>query len=114
MAVVARPEARAEHALLLSDPEPRRLFAELAIYGLPESYLTDYVPRLHAVTKADVRKLAGKVLKLDKMTVVVVGDRKANEASLAGIAPVELRDLEGAPLGAPAKGEGTPPSGDKE
>jgi predicted Zn-dependent peptidase len=88
--------------------------AELAIYGLPESYLTDYVTRLHAVTKADVRKLAGKVLKLDKMTVVVVGDRKANEAALAGIAPVELRDLEGAPLGAPSKGDGAPPGGDKD
>ena len=36
--------------------------------------------------------------KLDKMTIVVVGDRKSNEAGLSGIAPVELRDLEGAPV----------------
>jgi len=72
--------------------------AELAIYGLPESFLSDYVARLNGVTKSDVRKLAGKVLKLDKMTVVVVGDRKSNEAGLSAIAPVELRDLEGAPV----------------
>jgi UDP-N-acetylmuramoyl-L-alanyl-D-glutamate--2,6-diaminopimelate ligase len=30
VAVVARPEARSDRALLLADPEPRRLFAELA------------------------------------------------------------------------------------
>jgi len=86
--------------------------AELAIYGLPESYLTEYVAHLNAVTKGDVRKVAGKVLKLDKMTIVVVGDRSSNEAALGALAPVELRDLDGNPVAPEGKApESTGPEG---
>lgn len=74
------------------------LLSELSIYGLPDSFLTDYTKKLQAVTKADVLRVAKRFL-TDKVAIVVVGDRAAEEASLRKLAPLELRDLDGAPAG---------------
>jgi predicted Zn-dependent peptidase len=88
------------------------LLGELAVYHLPDRYLVDYTKKLHAVTKADIRRVAAKHLKTDKMAVVVVGDRASQEPPLAKLAPVELRDLDGSPVtataAAPAKDGGGP------
>lgn len=46
------------------------------LHGLPDSYLTDYVKRVLAVTPAQVRGVAQKYLRPDQMTIVVVGDKK--------------------------------------
>ncbi len=35
----------------------------------------------------------------DKVAIVVVGDRASEEAALRKLAPLELRDLDGAPAG---------------
>jgi zinc protease len=48
--------------------------AFLDLHGLPESYLTDYVTRVQAVTPEQVRDAAQKYLDPARMTVVVVGD----------------------------------------
>jgi predicted Zn-dependent peptidase len=72
--------------------------AELAIFGLPDSYLTDYTTKIAAVTKADVRRVARKFLDPGKFTIVVVGDKKSVAEPLAKLAPVELRDLDGNPV----------------
>ena len=72
--------------------------AELAVYGLPDSYLTDYTKKIAAVTKDDVRRVARKYLDPNHLTIVVVGDRKTLAEPLAKLAPVELRDLDGNPL----------------
>ena len=74
--------------------------AELAVYGLPDSYLRDYTAKLEAVTKEDVHRVARKYLDPAKLTVVVVGDEASLHAGLDKIAPVELRDLDGNPVAA--------------
>ena len=72
--------------------------AELAVFGLPDSYMTDYTKKIAAVTKDDVRRVARKYLDPNHLTIVVVGDRKSLAEPLAKLAPVEDRDLEGNPL----------------
>jgi zinc protease len=42
---------------------------------LPRSFLTDYVPRVMAVTPDEVQRIAQKYILPDKMTLVVVGDK---------------------------------------
>jgi len=81
----ARFSTRASTAALLS---------ELSIYGLPDSFLTDYTKKIQAVTKADVLRAAKRFL-TDKVAIVVVGDRASEEAALRKLAPLELRDLDG-------------------
>ncbi len=41
---------------------------------LPRSFLTEYVPRVMAVTPGEVQRIAQKYIVPDKMTLVVVGD----------------------------------------
>jgi predicted Zn-dependent peptidase len=72
--------------------------AELAVFGLPDSYITDYTKKIAAVTKDDVRRVARKYLDPNHLTIVVVGDRKTLAEPLAKLAPVEDRDLDGNPL----------------
>jgi zinc protease len=74
----------------------------LAVYDLPDNDLESYTRKLAAVTRADVHRMAQKYLNPDHMAVVVVGDQKSNEAPLRKIADLELRDLDGNPLPAPA------------
>ncbi|HEY8925827.1 MAG TPA: pitrilysin family protein [Polyangia bacterium] len=76
------------------------LLGELALYGLPDSFLTDYVKNIQAVTKADVLRVAQRFLSTDRMAIVVVGDRATQETPLRKLAPLEIRDLDGAPVAA--------------
>jgi predicted Zn-dependent peptidase len=46
------------------------------LHGLPDSYLTDYVKRVLAVTPEQVKMVAQKYLRPERMTIVVVGDKK--------------------------------------
>ena len=71
--------------------------AELAVFGLPDSYVTDYTKKIAAVTKDDIRRVARKYLDPNHLTIVVVGDRKTLTEPLAKLAPVEVRDLDGNP-----------------
>jgi predicted Zn-dependent peptidase len=52
----------------------RLRFADLQ--GLPDSYLTDYVKRVLAVTAAQVRNVSRRHLHPGRMAIVVVGDKK--------------------------------------
>jgi predicted Zn-dependent peptidase len=72
--------------------------AELAVFGLPDSYVTDYTKKIAAVTKDDVRRVARKYLDPNHLTIVVVGDRKTLAEPLAKLGAVEVRDLEGNPI----------------
>jgi zinc protease len=83
--------------------------AEIAVYGLPATYLADYQKKIAAVTKDEVRRVARKYLTPEKLTIVVVGDAKSLRDKLEKIAPVELRDVEGNPLPA-ATAEAPKPS----
>jgi predicted Zn-dependent peptidase len=46
------------------------------LQGLSDAYLTDYVKRVLAVTPETVKATAARYLRPDRMTIVVVGDRK--------------------------------------
>jgi zinc protease len=48
--------------------------AFMDFHGLPDSWLEDYVPRFRAVTAEEVQETAKEYLRLDEMTLVVVGD----------------------------------------
>jgi zinc protease len=49
---------------------------EMMMYDLPETYFNTYIGRILAVTKEDVQRVAKKYMDPEKMTVVLVGDRK--------------------------------------
>ena len=59
--------------------------AQAWIYDLPADYYTAYADRVRAVTAADVKRAADKYIVPDKLAVVIVGDRKAIEASVRGM-----------------------------
>ena len=47
---------------------------QLVVYGLPETFFSEYVPKIQAVTAADVQKMAAQYIQPDRFAVVVVGD----------------------------------------
>jgi predicted Zn-dependent peptidase len=57
-----------------------RHLEELLVYNLPDDYFSSYIPRVQAVTAAEVERAAGQYIQPDKMAVVVVGDAKTIEA----------------------------------
>jgi len=48
----------------------------LDLYGLPDSYLDNYVKNIHAVTPAKVTEVANNYIQYDKMAKVMVGDKE--------------------------------------
>ncbi len=46
------------------------------LHGLPESYITDYVKQVNAVTPETVTRIAREYINDDDFTIVVVGDKK--------------------------------------
>jgi predicted Zn-dependent peptidase len=55
----------------------------LDVHGLPDAYLSGYVGRVSAVTPEDVRRTAETWLAPERMTLVVVGDKKTVEPQVA-------------------------------
>ena len=58
---------------------------ELLVYKLPDNYFEQYVPRIRAVTAADVQKAAAKYVQSARFTVVVVGDRQTIEPGIRAL-----------------------------
>jgi predicted Zn-dependent peptidase len=67
--------------------------------GLPDDYYQQYSKAIAAVTKEDVLRVAKKYIDIDKLAIVIVGDRASIEAPLkaANVAPIAYLDIEGAP-----------------
>ena len=65
---------------------------QLVVYNLPESFFTDYVPKIQAVTVADAQRVATQYIQPDRFAVVVVGDVAKIEAGIraAGLGPVRI------------------------
>jgi len=59
--------------------------AQLALYDLPDTYFSDFVSVVNAVTAADVTRVAAHCLDPSRLTVLVVGDAAAVSASLPGL-----------------------------
>ena len=65
---------------------------EIAVYGLADDVFTKYVGGVRAVTAADLTRVAKQYLLLDKMAIVIVGDRAKIEAPIraTGLGPVTV------------------------
>jgi predicted Zn-dependent peptidase len=62
-----------------------RSVALLSLYGLPDTYFEEFVPRINAVTSADVVDAAVRYLDPSRLTTLVVGDHSAISESLRGL-----------------------------
>ncbi len=62
-----------------------RAVAQLALFGLPDDYFEQFVPRVNAVTADDVLRVAREYLNPDRMGIVIVGDRDVVEPGLAAL-----------------------------
>jgi zinc protease len=71
--------------------------AFLELEGLPDSWLTDYVQHLYAVTPADVRDAAAEYLDPAAMTLVVVGDLGKIGPALAALPALRGLQIPGSP-----------------
>jgi zinc protease len=56
--------------------------SNLKLHGLPDSYLSNYVKNVYAVTPQDVQQITSKYIRADDMTLVVVGDKKKVEEQM--------------------------------
>lgn len=68
------------------------------LLGLGDDYLHTYRERLAAVTAADIRNAALRLIKPDSAVIVVVGDGEAIYDRLRAIAPVRIVDPDGKSL----------------
>jgi predicted Zn-dependent peptidase len=66
---------------------------EMAIYKLPDTYFSQYIANVQAVTAAAVQKAAATYIQPDKFAVVVVGDRKAIEAGVRALNLAPMRTV---------------------
>ena len=62
-----------------------RSAAQLALYGLPDTYFQEFVPKVNAVTAADITRVAAAHLAPARLTTLVVGDLSAISESLAAL-----------------------------
>jgi len=82
----------------------------LVEFDLPEDTFSRFVPEVQAVQPEEVHQMAQKFLQLDRLLMVIVGDRKKIEPALRQL-PVgqalEVVDLDEAFRLVPARGNGT-------
>jgi zinc protease len=102
-AVPAEELAKAKNYLALRFPRrfetTRDIAAQLAdaiVFDLPEDYFSRYVERIQAVAAADVQRVAKTLVQPGRFAVVVVGDRKAIEASVKalGLGPLSYMKVD--------------------
>jgi len=67
-----------------------RAVSQLALYDLPDSYFSDFVPTVTAVTAADVTRVATQYLDPSRLTALVVGDADVVAGSLDALSFGEL------------------------
>jgi predicted Zn-dependent peptidase len=73
--------------------------ANLITYDLPDTYFSDYMTKVGAVTIADVNRVANKYLDPSKMSIVIVGDRKVIEPKLKELGlSITYLDADGNPV----------------
>ena len=60
-----------------------RAVAQLSLYGLPDSYFAEFIPKANTVTAEEVVSAASRYLDPSRLTTLVVGDHAAIGESLA-------------------------------
>jgi zinc protease len=75
-------------------------YADILTFGLPDTYLNDYVDKVDALNATDLQAAAGKLIHPDALTWVVVGDVAAIEAPIRklGLGEVKVLDTDGTVL----------------
>lgn len=70
-------------------------FLPLIAYGIPLDFFSTAVQRYGAVTQADVQRVARQYIDPDRLTIVLVGDRKVIEPGIRALKPGEIvtRDI---------------------
>ncbi len=53
------------------------------LHGVGDAYLSNFVKNIMSVTPEDVRRMTATYLRPDRMTLIVVGDKKTVEPQLA-------------------------------
>jgi zinc protease len=66
-------------------PQVARGVAQLALYGLPDSYFEEFIPKVNAVSAEDVVDAASRYLHPGRLTTLVVGDHATIGSSLEGL-----------------------------
>ncbi|MGH9257922.1 MAG: M16 family metallopeptidase [Vicinamibacterales bacterium] len=76
-------------------------FSNIFIYDLGLDYYTRYAQEVNAVTAEQALAVARRYIVPDRLVVIAVGDRSAIEAELRklNLGTVEIRDVEGRPVG---------------
>jgi zinc protease len=74
--------------------------SQIYLQGLPETYYQDFASKVNAVTSDDLVRVAKKYIDVDRLNIVIVGDRATIEEPLrkTGIAPIVYLDIEGKPI----------------
>jgi zinc protease len=69
----------------------------LWLQGLPDGYYQQYGKQINAVTKDDLVRVAKQYIDLNRLAIVIVGDRASIEGPLkaTGVAPIVGLDIEG-------------------
>jgi predicted Zn-dependent peptidase len=62
-----------------------RAVGQLALYGLPDTYFQEFMPKVNAVTQDDVTRVAAAYLHPGRLTTLVVGDHAAIRESMSGL-----------------------------
>jgi zinc protease len=75
-------------------------YGEILTFGLKDSYWNDFVGELTALTPADVNASAGKLIKPDALTWIVVGDLSRIEKPIraGNFGEVTILDVDGKPV----------------
>jgi zinc protease len=80
--------------------------SNIYIYDLGLDYYTKIGDRLSAVTGEQIKAVSQKYIQPDKVIVIAVGDRRqiASELSKLKLGALEMRNADGTPAAAPARG----------
>jgi zinc protease len=75
-------------------------YADILTYGLPDTYLNEFVGKVGALSSADLQAAAARLVHPDALTWVIVGDVAAIEAPIRklGLGEVKVLDAEGTVL----------------
>jgi zinc protease len=72
---------------------------QMALFGLPNDYFETVKRNIEEVSLQDVHRIGAELIQPDRLSVLVVGDRKAIEPGLRRLdLPLTLLDHEGAPV----------------
>jgi zinc protease len=75
---------------VLRNSSPQGIIGQLNfldLYGLPDTYLTNQVNNIYAVTPEKVQEMAKKYFNYDKMSLVMVGDKKMLDKQMKEMEP---------------------------